>query len=749
MHWSKGPLRRGLVVAAVAAAATSGLGAQPRGVELFARMAAGRLTPITGTTRVRWLPGTAGYLESGVDSVTKGRTFFRVEPRSGRRTPLFDRPTTERVVAEYQRVSGRQTSGLPFADFSYELDNRAIRFTADGGPWLYRLDSRELRKLAQPTRTGPLDQGTQSAGTFSPDFRRYAFIRDYDNLFLLDTQTGSEERLTTGTSEDNTVGFLGATPWFVWSPDSRFLAYLKAEQRGFPEYPILRSLEPIAKVEPMRYPFTTTPTAPLELWVVNVETREHRKLAANTTEQPFIRELAWLPDGSALTYQLVNRWDSRVEVRAVDPLTGATRMLVADEDPAYLDPPDNFRILADGKRFLFSSERSGWRHLYLYDGLGGEPRQLTGGEWVTAEVQHVDEAPGRGWIYFVGYTDRGLERHLFRVRLDGTGLARLTPEPGSHAVSVDPSGRYFTDDFSALDAPRKVNLRTTDGALVRTLATTNVDAVTALGLEPPELLSLTAADGTTPMHGMLFRPVGFDPSKRYPLVVSVYGGPHTKAIRNVYETTDFRAQLAQLGFLVAEFDGRGTRLREKTYQTANYLKLGQADVDDQAAAVRQLTARSYVDGARVGVTGLSHGGYLTLMMILRYPEVYQVAVSGAPLTDVALGPRQYIGRFMRTPDANAEGYAAANVLRYADRLRGRLLIYHGTNDRNALLGNTYQLVKKLVDLGKPVDMMIYPDGVHVLAGKDAIHQVKTTVAYFLEHLKPEGWEASRAAIWAQ
>lgn len=739
--------RRGVAIAVVMVAVATGAGAQPRGVELFVRMVKGQLTRTVGPTRLRWLPGTtAGYLENGVDSVTKGRVLFRVDPRTGRRTPLFDRATTDRLVAEYQRLSGRPAAGFPFVDFSYELDLKAIRFAADGGSWLYRLDTRELRKLGQPTKTGPLDLGTPSPGAFSPDFSKYAFIRDYDNLFLLDTRTGVEEPLTKGTSEDNLVGFLGADPWYVWSPDGRFVAYLKADQRGFPQYPILWSLDPVARVELMRYPFTTVPTAPLELWVVNVETKEHRKLATTTVEAAFIRDLAWLPDGRALTYQLVNQWESRLEVKAVDPVTGISRTLVTDEDPAYLDPPNNFKMLADGKRFLFSSERSGWRHLYLYDLQGTQPRQLTNGEWVTAEVEHVDET--RGLVYFVGYTERGLERHLFRVKLDGSGLTKLTPEPGSHSVSIDPTGMFFTDDFSALGTPRTVNLRTTEGALVRTMATTNVEGVTAVGLEPPELLTLTGADGVTPMHGILFKPVGFDPAKRYPMIVSIYGGPHTKAVRNTYETTDFRAQLAQLGFLVAEFDGHGTRLREKTFQTGSYLKLGQVDVDDQAAGVRQLATRPYVDGSRVGVTGISHGGYLTLMMMLRYPDVYQVGVAGAPLTDVALGPRQYIGRFMRTPEANVEGYAAGNVLKYADRLKGRLLIFHGTNDRNALLGNTMQLVKKFVDLGKPVDMMIYPDGIHVLIGKDAFHQLKTTVSYFLEHLKPEGWEASRAAVWA-
>jgi dipeptidyl-peptidase-4 len=421
------------------------------------------------------------------------------------------------------------------------------------------------------------------------------------------------------------------------------------------------------------------------------------------------------------------------------------RTVLVDEDEAYLDPIHNFRVLADGKRFLWSSERTGWRHLYLYDLTGRELGQLTSGEWETAEVVGVDEV--QGWIYVVGYTQLGLDRHLFRVRLDGTGLTRLTEESGTHQISLDPGARFFTDDASSLGTARTVQLRRADGTVVRTLASTDTRRVAELGLRPPELLTVKAADGVTDLHGLLFEPADFDSLARYPVIVHVYGGPHSRAIRNSYETVGFRAALAQLGFLVAEFDARGTPRRGKRFQAGNYLTLGQADVDDQAAAVRQLGRRPYVDSSRVGVTGISHGGYLTMMLMLRYPDLFSVGVAGAPITDVRNGPRQYIGRFMRTPDANPDGYAKADVNALAGNLRGRLLVHHGTNDRNAVLGNTYQFVKRLVDLGKPVDMMIYPDGVHVLEGRDGVHVMKVTASYFLEHLKPRDWERSRAALW--
>ncbi len=717
--------------------------AQARGKELFELMLRERLAPTVGTTQVTWLPGSPGYLESDGDSAA-GRTFYRVEPATGKRTLLWSDATRAKITSEYARLSGAGGNRIPFTEFTFERNGGMIHFMVGADHFLFDFGRGEMRRLLVPAKTGPLDLATQQAGVFSPDFNTYAFIRDYDNLYLCDTRTGKEERLTVGTSEDNLIGFLDAGPWYVWSPDSKRIAYLKAEQANY-KYPLLRDLDRRATVDYFRYPFTTDPNPVLELHIVDVATKADVKVLRGTEEQPYIRDITWLDDGSEVTFQLVNQWESRLDLEAADRSTGLIRTLLVDEDSTFLNPIHNFRQLKDGNRFTWSSERTGWRHIYLYDRSGKVLKQLTNGDWDTGEIAAIDETAG--WVYFSGAIRLGLERHFFRVKLDGSALTDLTPESGVHEVTLDPSTRFFTDHFSSLATAPVVTLRSAEGRSVRVLATTNTDRVTQLHLAPPELLTVKASDNVTDMHGMLFKPADFDPAKRYPLIVYVYGGPHTKSIRNRYETTDFRAALAQLGFLVAEFDGRGTLDRGKRFQAGSYLRLGQADVDDQAAGVRQLRMRSYLDSTRVGVTGISHGGFMTLMMMLRYPDVYQVGAAGAPLTDVRNGPRQYIGRIMRTPQANPEGYAKADILTLAPNLKGRLLLYHGTNDHNAVLGNTMQLARKLIDAGRPVDMMIYPGGAHVLEGLDAWHGIKTMLSYFLEHLRPEGWERTRAALW--
>jgi Tol biopolymer transport system component len=298
------------------------LQAQVRGAELFQLMGREVLARTTGTTRLQWLPG-GGYLESANDSSTGGKTFFRVDPATQKRTPLFGDRVTAGLLAEYARATGKESKGLPFTVFTWEQGGKAIGWGGGSGNFVYDLEKKTLRTLKTPPKTGPLDLATPSPGTWSPDYSRYAFIRDYDNLWLFDPATGAEEQLVKGTSEDNLVGFLGAGAWYVWSPDSRRLAYLKVSQSGTP-YPITNSVPHHATVLWFKYPFTTDSTARMELWVVDLQSKEHQKLAESTIENPWIKDIAWLPGGTEVSWQLMNQWQSRLEVNASDVTTGSS-----------------------------------------------------------------------------------------------------------------------------------------------------------------------------------------------------------------------------------------------------------------------------------------------------------------------------------------------------------------------------------------------------------------------------------------
>ena len=378
------------------ALAAGRLEAQARGLELYQLMGKEALTKTTGTTRLQWLPG-GGYLESGTDSASGARVFYRVDPVSQKRTRLFDEKVTAGLLAEYSKATGKETKALPFTVFNWERNGKAIGWSGGSGRFVYDLDKGTLKALKTPEKTGPLDPSATTPGEWSPDFNRFAFIRDYDNLWMFDPATGKEDLIGKGSSEDNLIGFLDAGPWFVWSPDSRYIAYLTAAQSGSP-YPITHSVPQRAKVETFKYPFTTDSTPKLALWVADVATGKSVKVTETTVENAFIRDIIWLPNSAEVTFQMYDRWISRRELMAADPATGKSRSILVDADSTFLNPEHNFTVLADGKRFLWSSERTGWRHIYLYDLSGRELKQLTTGEWETTDILRVDEPAG--WVYF-------------------------------------------------------------------------------------------------------------------------------------------------------------------------------------------------------------------------------------------------------------------------------------------------------------------------------------------------------------
>ena len=365
---------------------------------------------------------------------------------------------------------------------------------------------------------------------------------------------------------------------------------------------------------------------------------------------------------------------------------------------------------------------------------GTEIAQLTNGDWPVNGVVCLDADEER--VYFTGTTELGLETHFFRVRLDGLGFQQLTTEPGSHRINMDPAGRYYVDSYSSFSTPQTANMHRADGALISNLVSTNTDRLESLGLEPPELVIFKAADGVTDLHGMLFKPAGYDPNVSYPLVVPVYGGPHSKAISNRYYHSSGDQRLAQLGFMVWRADNRGQTGRGKAFEAATYLKLGQVDLADQAAAVRQIAERPYIDGSRVGIYGGSYGGYMSAIALLKEPDVFHVGVASASVTDWRNYDTIYTERYMRTPQENPEGYDLGSTLPYAENLRGKLLLTHGTTDNNVHLGNTNQLVEALINAGRNFDLMYFPENRHGARGAAARFSMQLRIDYLVEHLSP-------------
>lgn len=723
------------------------LDAQLRGRELYDAMGSGRLVSIEGVTRVSWLPDGDYYT---VEQRQGGREFLRVDPRTGEEEPLLDAATTSAIVDGYARLTGQEPRGIPFSRLQYVMGSEALYFETSEGHFLFELDSRNLRKLNRPV--WDLSQETEglmrrlagsqlAQGTYSDDYTQFARVIDYD-IYVTNTATGEERRVTFGGEEGIMNGRpdwlypeeLGQSEGYWWSPDGSRIAYLQWDEREVFQFPIVHDLEPEARLELQRYVKAGETNPTVRLFVADVATGESVEVDTNSTDQVYIVRVEWVPDGSEVTFQRLNRRQNVLELMAADPSTGAVRTILTEREDAFVNLTDDLTFL-EGGRFLWTSERTGWRHVYLYDLEGTLIRQLTDGEWPVSRISAVNEESG--WVYLTGDTNNALETHLFRVRLDGSGFRRLTEEAGSHNTSVNPVGTYYTDTYSSLTRPSVTRMHAGDGEVTRTLATSDTEELDALELEPPELVTVMAADGVTPLNGILYKPAGYDPNTAYPLLVSVYGGPSGASIRDRFQTDGGSQRMAQLGYMVWRMDNRGTGNRGKAFETVTHLKLGQVDLADQAAGVRQITQRPYIDGSRVGIYGGSYGGYMSALALLKEPDVFHVGVAGSSVTDWRNYDSAYTERYMWIPQENEEGYDLGSCLNYAENLEGHLLLTHGTTDNNVHPGNTIQLVEALIRAGKTFDLMLYPQQRHGIGGAGRMHVSQLRMDYFERHLNPQ------------
>jgi len=712
----------------------------------------------TGDGNLTWLPDEMGYLESEVDSSSGHHTFDKVNPDNRKRTSLFDDKTISNIVSEYNRLTSKTTSGLLFETFTYLIDNRGIRFSVGDTEFVYWFEDQKLQQLIKPKSEiagwRPHRSSNQLlTGAYAPDFSKIAYVKAYD-LYVLDAASGAEEQLTFGGTEE----IMNArTDWvypeelrqseaFWWAPDGNKIAYLQFDVRAEHEYPLLHEInleeegsdhyrfKTLLEIE--RYPKAGEANPTVKLFILDLSTK--KKVEVNTDSSPdvYLVKMGWRADSSELTFQRLNRFQNRLELLAANPSTGDIRTILVEEDTAFVRLHNNYRPLQDGRHFTWTSERTGWNHLYMYDFDGNLTNQLTDGPWEVAGIQRLDEK--NKWIYFSTNTRNGLETHFSRVKFDGTDFEQLTTVEGTHRVSIDPAGKFFTDRYSSLTTPEKIDLVKSNGDVIRNLSTTTLDTarMKELGLSLPELVFFKAADGITDLHAILYNPAQFDPDKKHPLLITVYGGP-SAGVRNAFVLGN---RTAQLGYFVLKQDNRGTTNRGKKYLTETYLKFGQVEIDDQAAGVRQITQRPYIDGDRVGMFGGSYGGYSTCMSLLRYPDLYHVGVARAPVTDWRSYDTIYTERYMRTPQANPEGYRLGSAMTYAENLKGKLLIVHGLVDNNVNLGNTIHLSDAFQKYGKMFDLMIYPENRHGIRGYHRDHLNMLQRTYFLKNLKPEHWE---------
>jgi dipeptidyl-peptidase-4 len=704
-----------------------------------------------GAFRVYWLPD-GGILQG--QRTAAGLEIYRVDPATGNRQPLLSDSAQQKLIAQYNKLSGQNATSLPFRSFQVEHDGQIYLFTGmDNASYLFDRQTNTVRKLTRPeihpVNADALMRNLANSqlvnGTYSPDYTNIGFIRGYD-LYVMNTTTGKETRLTTGGSDSLMSGRpdwvypeeLNQTEAFFWSPDGKKIAYLQFDERPVVPYPIIHDLDPQARIEWERYPVAGAPNPIVKLFVIDLATKKTVQIDTKSSSNVYIVRPTWSPDGSELLFQRLNRHQDTLQLLAANPKTGAIRTIITEHDSAYLNldggspgfgaTPPPLRFLKDGKRFFWPSERTGWRHWYLYNLQGKELAQVTQGQRVFNQIEAVDES--KGVIYASAFTDEGQQEQLFSAKIDGSGVTQITHDEGMHNVSVEPTADYYVDVFSSPTQSPVAAIHDMTGKSLRKIGeiTYNFQGNTVTS---PQRVTVKAADGTTNLHGLLYTPLGFDSTKKYPLLVHVYGGPQVQQVDGGNAQVNQYQLEAQDGYMVWVVDNRGTPNRGRAFERATYLKLGQVDLDDQATAVRELIkSHPYIDSTRVGIMGASYGGYMSALALLRYPDVFQVGVAISAVTDWRNYDAPYTERYMRTPQENQDGYDKGSTLTNAGNLQGHLMIMHGTTDNNVHLGNAIQLVQKLQQAGKDFELMLYPEERHGVTGDQLAHE------YLAKYLKP-------------
>jgi dipeptidyl-peptidase-4 len=615
-------------------------------------------------------------------------------------------------------------------------DGRVLLVAAGGDIFLWNVAAAGFEQL---TKTPFAERDPK----LSPDGKLVAFRREHD-LYVLNLATRKEIRLTTNGSDTLRNGELDwvypeeldLSTAYWWSPDSSKIAYLQFDVSREPLYPHADLLGLKAIYEPERYPQAGDPNANVRLGVISATGGSTRWMdIGHTEDQYLVARVAWMPGGRRLAVQRTNRVQNQLDLLAFDIGTGEASLLLRETDPYWINVADDLRFLKDGERFIWTSERDGNRHIYVYQVRGGEPVRLTSGDWPVRSVAGVDEA--QGIVYYISGEPGPLESHLYSIHLNGGEKRRITTSPGTHRISMPPSADVYIDSYSSLESPPRRTLNSAaDGKELAVLSEADRKPLQEYDLLPTEIVKLKAADGKTDLYARLIRPAGFDVNKKYPVIVQVYGGPHAQSVTNSWSGLDWDQVLAHKGFVIWQVDNRGSWGRGHWFETPVYHQLGVEELADQKAALQHLIGMGFVDPARVGVNGWSYGGFMTLNCILNAPDMFRAGIAGAPVTNFRNYDSIYTERYMGLPSDNPDGYAKTDLTKSASNLKGRLMLIHNTDDDNVLFQNMLQMTNALQQAGKQFEFMLYPQKTHGVTGAVARQMRGAMTDFFVRVLEP-------------
>ncbi|MDX6403897.1 MAG: dipeptidyl-peptidase 4 [Blastocatellia bacterium] len=664
----------------------------------------------------RWLKDGVHYIVASKDRTSSPR-LLKVNAITGKSEPFYDSARMETAFAALPGFSKEVAHRLA-NQASYQMNpaETAVLINHAGDLFYYEFGSdRAVRLTSNPEE--------EVGEAFSPDGRMISFIRD-NNLYVEDV--GSQRRERALTRDGNPKLLNGRLDWvyqeelygrgnfgaYWWSPDSTRIAFLQIDERPVPTFVVVDHIPYDQNVEDTPYPKAGDPNPIVKLGVVNALGGDVRWVDTYKypAEDRLIVRVGWQPDGKRVVYQAQNREQSFLDLNSASPDDGKSSTMFRETSKAWVEVVDDgLRYLKDGS-FLWLSDRSGWRHIYHYGADGKLIQQVTNGDWDVRSLDEVEE--GKGTVYFSASEHSFIANHGYSIKLDGSGLKRLTNAEGNHRASFNSNASHFIDSWNDVNTPTQATVYDSAGKLVRAIDENKVDALKQYKLGKVEFMQVKTRDGFN-MEAMMIKPPDFDPSKKYPVMSYTYSGPQAQTVRNSWGGTRYmwHQMLAQKGYIIWICDNRTASNKGVNSAWPLYKNFGELELRDLEDGYAWLKSQSYVDGSRIGLWGWSYGGFMT-SYALTHSQTFKIGISGGTVADWRNYDSIYTERYMQTPQNNPEGYKKSSPVHFAKDLHGKLLLIHGAIDDNVHVANTVQFLYELQKSGKQVQLMLYPKSRH-------------------------------------
>ena len=669
-----------------------------------------------------WLDATH-YLETKMEN--DSRVMMKVSAKSGKSTLYLDFSKYDIVLPEEFLLDNSETSTDDLNHFLFRKENNLYYFNRT---------SEEFRQVTY-------SDSEEHNPTFSPDAKKIAFTRDHD-LFISDLVTGEETRLTFDGDKriyngwaswvyyEEILGRASHYRAFWWSPDSKMIAYLRFDDNPVPEFTIVTGEGIHGRVEITPYPKAGDPNPLVKLGIAHLETGKTVWMDTNEGIDRYVAWPFWTTDSKELIYQYMNRGQDEITLYAANPANGKKREIYHEKQNCWVEFFEDLHLFEDGSGFLLRSDVNGWRNLYYYDMTGKLINKVTDLDWRVTGIEQVVEKTKT--VFFTGTGGESTENHLFSIRLDGKKLTQLTTVKGTHSPSVSPTGDYFYDSYSNIHMPTRLELFTGKGKSVRLLGDSQDESLEEYNLGTVELFTiLTSDDYDLPAIWTL--PPDLDKTKKYPVIFSIYGGPNSPSVRNSASYSLNNHYYAQNGIITISVDHRATGHYGKSGVELMHRNLGKWEIHDYIEAVKWLKEKPFIDPERIGITGGSYGGYMTLMALTAGADYFTHGQAGSAVTDWRLYDNVYTERYMDTPEENPEGYKQGSVMTHIENYKGYVKITHGDMDDNVHMQNIIQLISIMQDLNQDFELMVYPGGRHGWRGPKRAHSTRKSVEFWFHH----------------